>query len=919
MDRPKWSETRAGVGALTISDTLASVDGPPAPELAPGLRIHKYELIREIGRGGMGIVYVARDTRLGRRVAIKFLRTMARDVAERFLVEARATAQCNHDNIVIIHEADEYLGMPYMVLELLEGQTLRELVTHALPATRALELVVPVARALVRAHELGIIHRDLKPENILVTTAGQVKVLDFGIAKALGAAEHAVGDGAASLQLTSAGALVGTLPYMSPEQLVGGTVDHRADLWACGIMLWELLAGRHPVAPLTSEALFETLASDAPMPAIQTVAPAVAAELADVVDACLRKRPEARLASARELAERLELLVPNRFSRRLDHDSPYPGLSAFQESDADRFFGRSREITRTIARLREAPLLAVVGPSGVGKSSFVRAGLAPALRASGEAWEVVAVRPGRHPLAALSAIVQRHDVTPDPRRPRAETEAGLDRLRSEPGHLGAVLRRRARERDGHVLLFVDQLEELYTLGAGEEERRAFTSALAGVADDPAGPLRVVVSMRSDLLDRVAEDTRFMDEVTRGLVLLAAPHAEALREALVAPAELSGYHFESAAMAGEMVEALAGTAGALPLLQFTAAKLWETRDRATRTLTLASYRALGGISGALAGHADEVVGGMNAQARQLAREVLRALVTPERTRALVELADLEPIGGDRDAVARVIDQLVAARLLVVQTHAEGGRTVELVHESLIDRWPRLRRWLDEDHDDAAFAAQLAAAAKQWDARGRPAGLLWRGDAMEEARRWVARQRTVPAREQAFLDAVLALARRGRWIRRAAVGGAFAVLVAIAAGASVAYFAVREAKHDAEAELDKRTAADAARDRALTERARAEQDRRRAEVARSAADTARATAQGEVREKDGELARKNADLEKLLDKVQGEKARAERATTDARRAADEANHARSKLAEALAAEKIRVQQLEAEKRKLSTQLK
>ncbi|MCW5801424.1 MAG: serine/threonine protein kinase [Deltaproteobacteria bacterium] len=796
MDRPKWSETRAGVGALTISDTLASVDGPPAPELAPGLRIHKYELIREIGRGGMGIVYVARDTRLGRRVAIKFLRTMARDVAERFLVEARATAQCNHDNIVIIHEADEYLGMPYMVLELLEGQTLRELVTHALPATRALELVVPVARALVRAHELGIIHRDLKPENILVTTAGQVKVLDFGIAKALGAAEHAVGDGAASLQLTSAGALVGTLPYMSPEQLVGGTVDHRADLWACGIMLWELLAGRHPVAPLTSEALFETLASDAPMPAIQTVAPAVAAELADVVDACLRKRPEARLASARELAERLELLVPNRFSRRLDHDSPYPGLSAFQESDADRFFGRSREITRTIARLREAPLLAVVGPSGVCKSSFVRAGLACQTARVGRGVGGRGGAPGAAPAhAALSAIVQRHDVTPDPRRPRAETEAGLDRLRSEPGHLGAVLRRRARERDGHVLLFVDQLEELYTLGAGEEERRAFTSALAGVADDPAGPLRVVVSMRSDLLDRVAEDTRFMDEVTRGLVLLAAPHAEALREALVAPAELSGYHFESAAMAGEMVEALAGTAGALPLLQFTAAKLWETRDRATRTLTLASYRALGGISGALAGHADEVVGGMNAQARQLAREVLRALVTPERTRALVELADLEPIGGDRDAVARVIDQLVAARLLVVQTHAEGGRTVELVHESLIDRWPRLRRWLDEDHDDAAFAAQLAAAAKQWDARGRPAGLLWRGDAMEEARRWVARQRTVPAREQAFLDAVLALAHAAAGIRRAAVGGAFAVLVAIAAGASVAYFAVREAKHDA----------------------------------------------------------------------------------------------------------------------------
>ncbi|HEY5948281.1 MAG TPA: serine/threonine-protein kinase, partial [Kofleriaceae bacterium] len=157
----------------------------PTAHFEAGTRIHQYELIRELGRGGMGMVWAARDTKLGRRVAIKFLLDASRAVADRFLTEARATAQCSHDNIVIIHEVDEIEGMPYMVLEFLEGQTLRDVVNGAgagagLPPSRVVEIALPIARALARAHELGIVHRDLKPENVFVTTAGQVKVLDFG-------------------------------------------------------------------------------------------------------------------------------------------------------------------------------------------------------------------------------------------------------------------------------------------------------------------------------------------------------------------------------------------------------------------------------------------------------------------------------------------------------------------------------------------------------------------------------------------------------------------------------------------------------------------------------------------------------------------------------------------------------------------
>ena len=164
----------------------------------------------------------------------------------------------------------------------------------------------------------------------------------------------------------------------------------------------------------------------------------------------------------------------------------------------------------------------------------------------------------------------------------------IERLRAEPGYLGARLRARATSKLRRVLVFVDQLEELYTLGALPDERAAFLACLAAVADDAASPLRVVLSMRSDFLDRLTEDRRLGAEVTRGLVLLPPMDRDGMREALLAPVEAAEHRFESATMVDRMVDALAATPGALPLLQFTAARLWELRDTGRRMLTEQSY-------------------------------------------------------------------------------------------------------------------------------------------------------------------------------------------------------------------------------------------------------------------------------------------------------------------------------------------
>ena len=864
-------ERSLGLDRTVIDPELAAGDPPQAPpltaepalKLGPGLRIEHYELIRELGRGGMGQVYLARDTRLGRRVAMKFLTSSSPKLTERFLVEARATARCSHENIVVIHDVAEHRGRPYMVLEYVEGASLARVMRgRRLPVGRAVELIVPVVKALALAHAANIVHRDLKPENIVVTLTGTVKVLDFGVATLLepGAAQ---------------GGIAGTLPYMSPEQLGTETVDHRSDLWAIGILLFELLAAKHPLDPVTQGKLFGSAAAvDEPMPSLAEHVPGLPDRLVAAVAKCLAKRKGDRFANATELLAELEPLMPGRArgaskSAAAD-ESPYPGLHAFQESDASRFFGRGADVASMVARLRDQPLVGVVGPSGVGKSSFIRAGVVPALKASGEAWEIMIVRPGRHPLAALASQLDQLEQgdSSDSGAWLGPDADGAAKLRAEPGVFGARLRARARRMRSQILLFVDQHEELYTLVHDAGERLAFTACLVGAADDPAGPLRVAVAMRSDFLDRAAEDRRFVEELARGLVFLQPPDRAGLEEALVQPLDMLGYGFEPGVVAS-MLDTLGATPGPLPLLQFTAAKLWEHRDRARQVLTRESYLAMGGVAGALATHADEVLARFAAPDQKVVRAIFLRLVTPERTRAIVDVTELRETG-DGERVDRVLGALVASRLVVVHTRGEGdgAPAVELVHESLVKSWPTLQRWLDESHEDAAFVAQLRTAAKQWDQKGRAEGLLWRNEAMEEARLWRARYpRELPAREQDFLDAVLELGDRASRRRRRIVVGSFAFLLVLVAAAGVALVQIRAAE-------------------------------------RSARETSR-----QLADKNGQLAESNTQLQRALDRI----AAADKARQDAeteQRAAD-ANAKRAQ--EAAASAEADAQKLAADKAK------
>jgi len=300
----------------------------------------------------------------------------------------------------------------------------------------------------------------------------------------------------------------------------------------------------------------------------------------------------------------------------------------------------------------------------------------------------------------------------------------------------------------------------------------------------------------------------------------------------------------------MLDTLEAAPGPLPLLQFTAAKLWENRDRSRRVLTKQAYAAMGEVAGALATHADEVLASFAATDQKLVRAMFQRLVTPERTRAIVDVADLRDLSSEVD---RILGMLVAARLIVVHTRGEGPGeeatpAVELVHESLVKSWPTLQRWLDESQEDAAFISQLRAASKQWDAKGRVDGLLWRNEAMDEARLWRARYRgELPPREQAFLDAVFALANRAARSKRRLIVGAFVFLIGLVIIGGVALFRIRTAEQFAndkaaalENTIKERDQKELRAKEAEQKQKVAEEEQKRADAAKLAAEAERAKA-------------------------------------------------------------------------------
>ena len=455
---------------------------------------------------------------------------------------------------------------------------------------------------------------------------------------------------------------------------------------------------------------------------------------------------------------------------------PFKGLAFFDRADAEYFCGRERLVADLLARLVESPLVGILGSSGVGKSSLLRAGVLPALSAGAlpgsERWRQVLLRPGTHPNAELGRAL-----------------AG-DRLGDVAGRLAPGER---------IVIAVDQLEELFTLCEQEDERAAFGDQLAAGARDPERRALVVVSLRADFYGRLASYPRLAAMLSASHVLVGPMDRQDLARAIEQPAVRAGLEAERP-LVEALVSDVAGEPGGLPLLSTALLQLWRARDG--RVLRYDSYRASGGVRGAVARLAEDAYNQLSEGERRIARGLMLRLASGENgtlARRRVPLGELERIPGAR----LVLSELTDARLLTV-SHGE----VELSHEALLREWPRYRAWLEEDRIGRRLHAHLTAAARDWDEQGRDVADVYRGGRLAAALEWRAgHEPELNQAERAFLDASRAAAGRAQRRLQMVLAAVTALLLVAVTGGVVALINQHSASNQARVALARQLGAQA----------------------------------------------------------------------------------------------------------------
>ena len=805
-------------------------------ELTPQRRLGEFILHERLGEGGVGVVYRAVQTTLGREAVIKVLRPPHRarqDLGERFAREAQLASRLEHPYAAHVYAfGAEPDGLLWIAMEHVRGTALSDFLRMHGPWS--LDRLVPffekVCEAVQTAHDQGIIHRDLKPSNVMVLArAGQLlpKLLDFGVAKwveprplpaldvpapdaprpeppAAAPTPGPIEDGDADrepaaswsartvplsdaspppgrpgalvdtgasthIDLTMTGVVLGSPAYMAPEQWTDpAAAGAAADQYALGVLLYETLSGRLPFVGNSFEEMQHLHCEVEAAP----LGDGVPAAVARVVRRALAKKAGERFASVLELGAALRVAAQGSPPAPLPaalavpvEGNPYRGLSAFEAEHSALFFGREREAREVTARLRRDPLLIVAGDSGVGKSSLCRAGVLPSIErgglGDGRRWQAVTLQPGLRPATALAAAV-----------------AGF--AGDGPGGMDEAIARVARRvrRDGErapdgFLLLVDQLEEMVTLGEPDEAAR-FAAALLDLCALPGG-VRVLAAVRGDFATRVLARLGGGAEIARTLYVLGPLDDEGIRAAITGPARAMGYAFESDEMVDALVRQASGLDGALPLLQFALAELWELRDPERKTIPAAALERVGGLTGIVARHADDLLQRLRPVQRTAARRILLRLVTAERTRARRRAAELLPAGaGDDDRAG--LEALIRGRIVVARDD-EAGATYELAHEVLISRWGSLAGWLHADADRHAAEERLRAAAGEWERMGRAREALYGQAQLAEAA--VLDEPELDGGAAAFLRASRRAVRRRRVAWRAGLAAAFLLLAAVAA--------------------------------------------------------------------------------------------------------------------------------------------
>lgn len=727
--------------------------------------IRGYELRERLGEGDFGIVYRAYQASVGREVAIKVIRPEYANrpsFVRQFEVEAQLVAQIEHPHVVSLYDYWREPDGAYLVMRWLRGGSLRSSLDRGpFDAPAAMRLLDQVGSALASAHRQGVIHSDIKPANVLLDDEGNAYLSDFGIA---------------ARRVDSDGGPLSTSPaYVSPEEIAGRTPTASSDIYSLGMLAHELLTAVHPV-------------SDQARRGVSEIRPELSPAIDVVIDQATASDPAMRFGRTEDFLRAMrqalgaDVVVDLSLGPDSDVRNPYRGLRAFQEPDAADFFGRDALIDELIEQVEQRPLVAVVGPSGSGKSSVVRAGLLPNLRRAGSErpWFITEMYPGSYPFEELEGALD---------RVATDRLVGVsEELRADELGLVRAVKRVLPNDDSRLLLLIDQFEEIFSLTTDEATRDLFIANLVAAANDARGRLTIVVTMRADFFDRPLSYSEFGGLMRAGLVAVAMPTEESLALAVSRPARGAGLELE-AGLVTEIVRDVADQPGGLPLMQHALSELFQRRRG--RTLTIDDYRDSGGVLGALSRRADEIYRGLGEGARAAARQVFLRLVradeSAEDTRRRVRRSELDSLGIDRHLLDNVLQEFGRFRLLSFDRDpVTRGPTVEVAHEALIKEWDRLREWVDDRREDLLLERRLAASTREWTSTGRDPGYLLREGRLAQFETWADRTDVhLTADEHALLEASRAdadeaderAARRRRGV--VMLVGAFAVVALVLA--------------------------------------------------------------------------------------------------------------------------------------------
>ncbi|HEV8247687.1 MAG TPA: serine/threonine-protein kinase, partial [Polyangiaceae bacterium] len=650
----------------------------------------------------------------------KFLRPeLATEVEliRQFTREGRVLAKLSHPHVVQVFAMYSLDGIPCLAMEYLEGKSLTELVREAggrLTSEQALELLLEAARGLTAAHELGLLHRDIKPDNLFVVEASRgrarcLKLIDFGLATADRARPQALLDDP-SLDSNAVG---GTPLFLAPELWNGQSASPKTDLYALGVSFYFALSGAYPSGPLGIRGLMEYAKAGDPAPRLRDARADVLPGLAGLVDRLIAKDPSERPESAAALAPELIALGDASRPRRVPGTGPFRGLMPYSENERDVFFARDAEIAEVSERLRAESGVCLVGPAACGKTSLALAGVLPLIRGGilggGIRFLVAVVEPTRRPLAALcAAIASALGGAED------ELQAAFEQ---GAGSALELIKRRLAGGAG-LLLIVDQLEQLPRLAEHAGEAARFAEILARLAEIAAPEIKVLCCLRADALDRLMSLGGLKSFFARGFVPVPVLGAQAIHDGVKRALEVAGYGVDDeealAVLVGQLSELRYGTL----LLGLTLASLWRDRDEAKRLLKLRDFTARGGFVAALVAHADAVVKALAEKQCAIAEDVLTQFVSADRRPQRALGSSLLAWRADAEGV---LSLLVESRLLI-----EIADELELVHPALIERWSFLKAAIESRGDDRVLYERVAAAARDWDAQGRPEGALWHGE-------------------------------------------------------------------------------------------------------------------------------------------------------------------------------------------------